>query len=104
MNTGTQVGPSDVGEEEMEDHVEMEEDSTSNVQKLETHGTFIVDTTDGTVTETRYFTKRWRPSEKVSEDLLNQHITWVSMNEDLSLLRKIRSLKIVQETVSVLSK
>ncbi len=91
MNTGTRGGPSDVGEEEMEDHVEMEEDSTSNVQILETHGTF-----------TRYFTKRWRPSEKVSEDLLNQHITWVSMNEDLSLSRKIRSLKIVQETVAVL--
>ena len=34
----------------MEDHEELEEDSSSNVSMLVSHGTFIVDTQDGTVT------------------------------------------------------
>jgi hypothetical protein len=58
----------------MEDHVEMEEDSTSNVPVLEVGGTFIVVTVHGTVTEPRNSTKRHRPTENVSEDLLNRHI------------------------------
>ena len=36
-------------EEEMEDHEEMEEDSSSNVSMLASRGTFIPDTKDGTV-------------------------------------------------------
>jgi len=58
----------------MEDHVEMEEDSTSNVPMLEVGGTFIVVTVHGTVTEPRHSTKRHRPTENVYEDLLNRHI------------------------------
>jgi hypothetical protein len=45
----------------MEDHEEMEEDSTtSNVTMLETRGTFISGTADGTVTEVRHPPKRHR--------------------------------------------
>ncbi len=58
----------------MEDHTEMEEDSTSNVSILSTGGTFITDTTDTTVTEGRHSTTSLRTSENVSEDLLNRLI------------------------------
>ena len=34
---------------DMEEHEDMEEDSTSNVEMVESHGTFIPVTTDGTV-------------------------------------------------------
>ena len=54
----------------MEDHVEMEQDSTSNVTMLTVHGTFMTDTADGTVTETRNSTKCHRSAENVSEDTL----------------------------------
>ncbi len=40
----------------MEDHIEMEQDSTSNVSMFVVRGTFMTDTTDGTVTETRHST------------------------------------------------
>ena len=49
-----------MGEEKMEDHVEMEEDSTGTVPMLPVRVTFIGGTTDGTVTEARYSTKRYR--------------------------------------------
>ena len=48
-------------DEDMEDHVEMEEDSTINVTMLTDTGTFITDTTDGKVTEGRHGAKRQRP-------------------------------------------
>ena len=54
MSTGTRGGVSEVCDEEMEEYVEMEEDSTSNVTMLATIGTFIVGTTDGTVAETSH--------------------------------------------------
>jgi hypothetical protein len=38
----------------MEDHEEMEEDSTSNVSILAADGTFITDTSDATVTQARH--------------------------------------------------
>ena len=51
MSTGgAQGGESGTGEKEMEDHEEMEEDSTSNVSMITTNGAFIVGTTDDTVT------------------------------------------------------
>ena len=54
--------------------MDMEEDSSSTVPVLATHGTFIAGTADGTVTEARNSTKRQRTTEKVSEDLLNRQI------------------------------
>jgi hypothetical protein len=63
-----------MGEEEMEDHVEMEEDSHGNVTILPTRGTFIAGTTAVTVTEVRHSTKRHRADENVSEDFLYRHI------------------------------
>jgi hypothetical protein len=41
MSTDTRGGASAEGEEEMEDHVEMEQDSRSNVAMLAARGTFI---------------------------------------------------------------
>ena len=38
----------------MEDHIEMEPDSTSNVILVVVHGIFIPATADGTVTEARH--------------------------------------------------
>jgi len=38
----------------MEDHREMDPDSTSNVVMVVVHGIFIPATTDGTVTEARH--------------------------------------------------
>ena len=58
----------------MEDHVEMEQDSTSNVTMLTVRGTFMTDTADGTVTETRNSTNRHRADENVSEDCLHRRI------------------------------
>ena len=40
-----------------EDHEDMQEDSTNNVQMLAARGTFIAGTADGTVTEARDSTK-----------------------------------------------
>ncbi len=57
MSTVHRGGASTAGEEEMGDHGEMEEDSTSNVSMLAGGGTFIPDTTDATVTEVRHSTK-----------------------------------------------
>jgi hypothetical protein len=51
----------------MEDHTEMEEDSTSNVSMLADDGTFIPDTADVTVNEGRHSTKRHRAPENVSD-------------------------------------
>jgi hypothetical protein len=64
-----------MGDEEMEDHEEMEEDSTSNVKILETHGTCIY----GNGHDRRYgyrkvYTKSQLPPVNVSEDSLNQQI------------------------------
>jgi hypothetical protein len=53
----------------MEDHEEMEEDSTSNVPMLAAAGTFIAGTADSTVTQARHSTKRYRAAENMSEDL-----------------------------------
>ncbi len=58
----------------MQDHVEMEEDSTSNVPMLAASGTFITGTADGTITEARHHVKRQRAAVYVSEDLLNRQI------------------------------
>ena len=58
----------------MEEHAEMEEDSTSRVPMLAVGGTFIAGTSDAPVAAARYSTKRHRASEDVSEDLLNRHI------------------------------
>ena len=71
---GARGGASVAGEGEMEDHAEMEEDSTSNVPMLAAGGTFIAGTADATVTEAKHSTKRHRVAEDASEDLLNQHI------------------------------
>ena len=54
MSTGARGGELEEGDEEMEDHVEMEEDSTSNVPMLAASGTFIPGTADGTVTGARH--------------------------------------------------
>ena len=54
MSTGDPGGSSTEGEEQMEDHGDMEDYSTSNVSMLAAVGTFIVVTADGTVTETRH--------------------------------------------------
>jgi hypothetical protein len=82
MSTGTRGGVSEVCDEEMEEHTEMEEDSTSNVAMLEATGTFIVGTTDGTVAEARHDTKRQRTVVNVSADFLNRHISglWVGLS------------------------
>ena len=74
MSTGTRGGSSEVCDEEMEEHVEMEEDSTSNVAMLVAIGTFIEGTTDGTVVEPSHDTKRQCDTVNVSADLLNRHI------------------------------
>ena len=76
MSTGARGGDLGEGNEEMQDHVEMEEDSTSNVPMLAASGTFIAGTTDVTVkvTETRHHAKRQRAAVHVSEDLLNRQI------------------------------
>jgi len=58
MSTGDPGGASTAGEDEMEDDTEMEDDSTSNVPMLESGGTFIAGTADGTVTEARHSSKR----------------------------------------------
>ena len=74
--TGAQGGASGVREEEMEEEMEMEmeEDSSSTVVMPAARGTFIADTTDGTVTEARNSAKLQRATENVSEDLLNRQI------------------------------
>jgi hypothetical protein len=46
MRTGAPGGASTEGQEEMEDHAEMEEDSTSNVSMLAADGTFIAGQTE----------------------------------------------------------
>jgi hypothetical protein len=74
MSTGARGGASEVHDEEMEEHVEMEEDSTSNVAMLAASGTFIAGTTDGTFAEARHGAKRQRAAMNVSADLLNRHI------------------------------
>ena len=74
MSTGARGGDLGEGNEEMQDHVEMEEDSTSNVPMLAASGTFIAGTADGTVTEARHQAKRQRAAVNVSEDLLNRQI------------------------------
>ena len=74
MNTDARGGASAVGEEEMEDHVEMEQDSRSNVAMLAARGTFIAGTAAVTVTEARHSTKRHRADENVSEDFLHRRI------------------------------
>ncbi len=58
----------------MEDHVEVEQDSRSNVSILAPHGTFISGTAAVTVTEGKHSTKRHRVDENVSEDFLDRHI------------------------------
>ncbi len=68
---GARGGASVAGEEQLEDHVEMQEDSTSNVAMLAARGTLIAGTADGTVTEARHSTKRHHAAQNVSEDLLN---------------------------------
>ena len=72
--SGAQGGASGEREEEMQEHMEIEDASTSNVPMLATGGTFIAGTTDGTVTEARQSTKRHRAAENMSEDLLNRRI------------------------------
>ena len=67
-------GSSEAGDEEMEDQVEMEETSTSNVGMLPGRGTFMEGTTDGTVTQARDSARRHRTVVNVSEDLLNRRI------------------------------
>ena len=58
----------------MEEHAEMEEDSTtSRVPMPAAGGTFIAGTADAPVAAARA-TKRHRASENVAEDLLNRHI------------------------------
>ena len=57
------------GEEEMENHEEMEEDSTSKVSMFVGHGTFMSVSEDGTVTEIRNSTNRQRVVVNVSEDV-----------------------------------
>ena len=74
MSTLAQGGASTAGDEEMEDHEEMEEDSTSNMQMLAAGGTFITGTSDGTVTQARDSAKRRRADVNVSENLRNQQI------------------------------
>ena len=74
MSTGARGGDLGEGNEEMQDHVEMEEDSTSNVPMLAASGTFIAGTADGTVTGARHQAKRQRAAVNVSEDLLNRQI------------------------------
>ena len=74
MSTGARGGELEEGDEEMEDHVEMEEDSTSNVPMLAASGTLIAGTADGTVPEARHQAKRQRAAVNVSEDLLNRQI------------------------------
>ena len=44
MSPGGRGGAYTAGEEEMEDHVEMEEDSTGTVPMIPVDGTFIEDT------------------------------------------------------------
>ena len=73
----------------MEEEMEMEEDSNSTVALSAARGTFIADTTDGTVTEARQSTKRHRGAENMSEDLLNrliQHYGLVSPERVKSLV------------------
>jgi hypothetical protein len=74
ITVGARGGASAAGEEQLEDHVEMQQDSTSNVEMLAARGTFIAGTADGTLTEARHSTKRHRAAENLSEDLLNRHI------------------------------
>ena len=64
------------GDEEMEDQVETEQDSTSHVAMLAGRGTFIAGTADGlgTVTQARHSAKRHRAAVNVSEDLFNRLI------------------------------
>jgi hypothetical protein len=71
---GARGGASAAGEKQLEDHVEMQQDSTSKVSMLAARGTFIASTADGTNTEARHSTKRHRAAEHLSEDLLNRHI------------------------------
>jgi hypothetical protein len=71
---GARGGASAAGEEQLENHVEMQQDSTSNVEMIAARGTFIAGTADGTLTEARHCTKRHRAAENLSEDLLNRHI------------------------------
>jgi hypothetical protein len=72
----------------MEDHGEMEGDSSSNVSILSSHGTFITVTEDGsshgTVTGSRYSWKSHRVVVNVSEELLNRQIQdmgWSHLND-----------------------
>jgi hypothetical protein len=74
MSTGARGGELEEDDEEIEDLVEMEEDSTSNVTMFAANGTFMEGTTDGTVTEARYQPKSQRIDVNVSEDLLNRQI------------------------------
>ena len=48
-DSGAQGGASGEREEEMQEHMEIEDVSTSNVRMLATGGNFITGTADGTV-------------------------------------------------------
>jgi hypothetical protein len=87
----------------MENHVEMEEDSTGTVPMLPAHGTFIGGTVDGTVTEVRHSTKRYRATENMSEDLLSRHIQdygLVSPERGISSTNTEPSSSITKMTIS----
>jgi hypothetical protein len=82
MSPGGRGGAYAAGEEEMEDHVEMEEDSTGTVPMLPARGTFIGGTADGTVTEARYSTKRYHAAEKHVRGLIQSTHSglWVGLS------------------------
>ena len=82
MSTGARGGDLGEGNEEMQDHVEMEEDSTGTVPMIPARGTFIGGTADGTVTEARYSTKRYRAAEKHVRGLIQSTHSglWVGLS------------------------
>jgi hypothetical protein len=95
MSPGGRGGVYAAGEEEIQDHVEIEEDSTGTVPILPARGTFIGVTADGTVTEARYSTNRYRAAENMSEDLLNRHI------QDYGLVSPEKSCTVLLQEIRI---
>jgi hypothetical protein len=102
MSAGAQGGASGAREEQMEEEMEIEEDSSSTVAMPAARGTFIADTGTSAPVQ-RLFSVAGQVDSSRRVTLSSDNLTLlVFMHEALPLIRKIRTLKMVQEAVGVL--
>ncbi len=106
MSAGAQGGASGEREEQMEEEMEIEEDSNSTVAIPAARGTFIADTATSAPVQ-RLFSVVGQVDSSRRATLSSDNLTLLVFMyevryEALPLIRKIRTLKIVQETVGVM--